>query len=222
MLKKKPGRPRQTDCLESHQFAQQGRCKVCARKRARAYRERRADTVHDRDRTRKAALRASKDDRAALARARAILGMSIRRGKVARPIACAECGSPHPVPYHADPAAPLAVEWLCRGCRRYRIETIDAVAEAAAAEQARIESEEEASRRIAAQNAIRRSGQEIYDALDERTRADVDAAYDRSDTAVIAAVAVSDHALVALTEFLERRANHRRAREAMRRRMGAA
>lgn len=126
------------------------------------------------------------------------------------------------MPYHADPAAALAVEWLCRSCRRYRIETVDTIAESVAAEQARIESEEEAARRIAAQNEVRRSGQEIYDAFDAVTRADVDAAHDRNDTAVIAGYAGSDDAAIALTEFLERRANHRRAREAMRRRMGTA
>jgi mono/diheme cytochrome c family protein len=222
MLKKKPGRPRQTDCLESHQFAQQGRCKVCARKRARTYRARHAGTIHDRDRARKATLRARQDGQAALARARAIVGVNVRRGKVVRPTTCAECHSPHPVPYHADPAAPLAVEWLCRSCRRYRIETVDTIAESVAAEQARIESEEEAARRIAAQNEVRRSGQEIYDAFDAVTRADVDAAHDRNDTAVIAGYSGSDDAAIALTEFLERRANHRRAREAMRRRMGTA
>lgn len=43
---------------------------------------------------------------------------AIRRGALVRPNTCSACATPcKPDAHHADYAAPLTVEWLCRRCR---------------------------------------------------------------------------------------------------------
>jgi hypothetical protein len=70
--------------------------------------------------------------------ARAVLAMAIRRGKVARG-GCGVCGSRDDViATIADPAAPLAVQWICRADQRAarearRVENASRVAAAARA-----------------------------------------------------------------------------------------
>jgi hypothetical protein len=224
-VKKKAGRPRDPErgCFDSHAFLDNGRCRNCERKRAKAYRERQkknaASNHHKKDAARQRAMRGAGGPRAAIARAQAILFTYVNRGKIARPTTCEACPSPHPLAYHPDPAAPLDVEWLCRACRAMRIAQIES--DAIADRRARVlqRSEEEEAARIAQANLARRSGEEIYDALPADQRAAIDTLHRAGDREAIQ-MQLGTHA-TAIMEYLDRRANHQRLREMMRRHMGS-
>lgn len=50
-------------------------------------------------------------------KARAATDHAVRSGKLTRPDACEECGTPGRVEaHHEDYSEPLKVRWLCRSC----------------------------------------------------------------------------------------------------------
>ena len=52
-------------------------------------------------------------------KARGILNMAVRRGKVHKPLYCSSCDSDkHLEAHHTDYSNPLEVLWLCRSCHR--------------------------------------------------------------------------------------------------------
>ena len=54
-------------------------------------------------------------------RAQGLINMRVRRGAIARPSCCSECGKPGRVDaHHEDYAKPDEVEWLCRSCHMKR------------------------------------------------------------------------------------------------------
>ena len=54
-------------------------------------------------------------------RANGRLNMAIRRGDIARPSTCQQCGKPcRPDGHHTDYSKPFQVEWLCRSCHTLR------------------------------------------------------------------------------------------------------
>ena len=54
-------------------------------------------------------------------RANGLVNMRVRRGAMARPDRCTQCGNRGRVDaYHEDYSKPDAVEWLCRSCHMKR------------------------------------------------------------------------------------------------------
>ena len=209
----KKGRPRQTGCLDPHSFLENGHCRVCARARSRDFRRVHRSKVQAADRARKARLRASGEESALLARARAIVGVYVRRGKLARPATCAECVSPKPLPFHADAGRPLDVEWLCKSCRRYRavLQEADLVAQRVAV------AEEERAKELAGRNRLRARGEELYRGLPEHARALLDRRFGLVGHRAVEDLTLDDAGRAAVVEFLDRRASHERTRALFRR-----
>ena len=104
-----------------------GKCKDCARADARETRRNRTDYYREYDRQR-AKLRKRRDQTNATARRRHkaypektaahnAVTRAIRKGSLARPGQCSNCGVEcKPNAHHDDYSKPLDVRWLCRRC----------------------------------------------------------------------------------------------------------